>query len=149
MHSAGQLPEQTIWLCNLPVNFEIAPLRVINAIYRYRPRAIVCCGMAENRALLSWERQARGASKVLRTCLDLEYLIADAPLSEISDDAGQYVCNALYYRVLEVTLRDAIATSLCAGLEIPCVFVHVPMLSEKTRSLIQMDMFSVLNKLCR
>jgi len=138
MADAGQLPERTIWLSQVPVSFEMAPIRVINALYRFRPRAVVCCGMAEKRAYLSLEQQGKSVSRSLQTGLNLADLLADTHLSEISHDAGDYVCNALYYRVLAAIQESAIA--------MPCLFVHVPVLTALTRSLIQADMQLVLDK---
>lgn len=138
MSAAGQLPAQTVWLSQVPVSFAIAPIRVINAMYRFCPRAVVCCGMAEKRAYLSLEQQGKGAAQSLQTDLNLVELLADTRLSQISDDAGDYVCNALYYQVLQAIQKRAITT--------PCLFVHVPVLRESTRSLIQSDMRLVLNK---
>ena len=156
--SAGQLPNHTVWLPQVPVNFELAPIRVINAMYRFRPRAIVCCGMAENRPYLSLEQQAKRplatylsttySPEALQTSFDLTNLLADTQLCEISYDAGSYVCNALYYRVLEAIHQQAVP--------VPCLFVHVPVLKaqpqflnrDTTSALIQADMLSVLNKIC-
>ena len=146
MQNSRQLPKQTIWLSQLPVNFEIAPIRVINAMYLFYPRAIVCCGMAENRAYLSLEQQAKGPSQSLQTLFDLPSLLAETHITEISNDAGSYVCNALYYQVLKTIQENSLA--------IPCLFIHVPLLKassrfyrESTASLIQADMVSVINKI--
>lgn len=151
MQQAEQFPKNTVWLANLPVNFELAPVRVINAMYRLWPRAIVCCGMAENRALLSLERQAKGPLKVLQTSLNLDSLLLGTHLSEISNDAGSYVCNALYYRVLESVLESmqnwTMPNRRCKSTVIPCLFVHVPPLNDKTQTFVQADLFSVLNKI--
>ena len=147
MQQAGQLPNNTIWLANLPVSFKIAPIRVINAMYRFAPRAIVCCGMAENRPLLSLERQARGTSQTLQTSFDLHSLLQGTHLSEISDDAGSYVCNALYYYVLEAIQNRARSNPLRSNRVIPCLFIHVPLLNKKTQTFVQADLFSVLNKI--
>ncbi len=147
MAAAGQLPERTIWLSQVPVNFEIAPIRVINAMYRLRPRAVVCCGMAEKRAYLSLEQQGKGADQNLQTSLDLANLLEDTRLSEISYDAGNYVCNALYYRVLEAIQKRTIFHPSGGVNAIPCLFVHVPVLEASTQVWVQTDMHSVLNKL--
>ncbi|PZO13083.1 MAG: peptidase C15 [Leptolyngbya foveolarum] len=146
MSAAGQLPERTIWLSQVPVSFAIAPIRVINAMYRFRPRAVVCCGMAEKRAYLSLEQQGKGTDQNLQTCLNLADLLMDTRLSKISDDAGDYVCNTLYYRVLEAIQAQAILHRRGSANATPCLFVHVPVLSASTQALIQSDMHSVLNK---
>ena len=138
MQAAGQLPRDTVWLAQVPVNFQLAPIAVISEIYRVRPRAVICCGMAENRPYLSLEQQAKGASDYRQTHLDLADLLADTWLSEVSYDAGGYVCNWLYYCVLQ-----AIETS---AMELPCLFVHVPVLSTYTQRWIQRDLSAVLKK---
>lgn len=147
MQSSDQLPQHTIWLSQLPVNFKIAPIRVLNAMYLLYPRAIICCGMAESRAYLSLEQQAKGPLHNLQTLFDLPHLLAETQLTKISDDAGSYVCNTLYYQVLK-TIQDN-------SLAIPCLFIHVPSFKSSDRShkesisaLIQADMVAVLNKIC-
>lgn len=147
MQKDKQLPQHTIWISQLPVNFEIAPIRVINAIRLFRPRAIICCGMAENRAYLSLEQQAKSPSQTFQTLFNLPALLENTHLTTISQDAGSYVCNALYYQILKTIQEDSTA--------IPCLFVHVPKIKtkatlfreESTSKLIQADMFSIVNKI--
>lgn len=145
MVRAGQLPENAVWLAQLPVNFQTAPMVAINEMYRIRPRAVVCCGMAENRSYLSLERRAkvrkRAGLDYLQTDLDLADLLAGTWLSEISDDAGDYVCNWLYYSVLAAAKQGLVGTS--------CLFVHVPALTPQTQRLVQTDLSAVLEKLSR
>ncbi|NJM99477.1 MAG: hypothetical protein HC800_22140 [Phormidesmis sp. RL_2_1] len=169
LHHRGALPTNTIWLRQVPVNFQMAPIRVVTELYRLRPRVIICCGMAEHRGCLSLERQAmphpvvphqaitRQASTlspasspaisspatsspaILQTSINLSELLLGTLLSEISDDAGRYVCNHLYYSVLQAINAAHWQT---VGL-----FVHVPQLSRENRRLIQHDFVKISRKL--
>lgn len=139
MAAAHQLPQNTVWLSQVPVNYQTAPIQVLGEIYRCRPRAVVCCGMAEKRVCLSLEQQAKKQKNYLQTQLDLTDLLADTRFSEVSYDAGDYVCNHLYYSVLEAIDSGKIDTS--------CLFVHVPMLTAHTWPLVQSDLSAVLKKL--
>jgi pyroglutamyl-peptidase len=134
-----RLPAETVWLDQLPVSFQLAPMRVICEIYRLRPRAVICCGMAENRPYLSLEQQAKGAEKLLHTSLALADLLSGTALCEISHDAGSYVCNHLYYSVLDFI--DS------ANLEIATLFIHIPKLTHENKALISDDLISILAQL--
>ena len=101
LHQQGRLPASSRWLRNVPVSFELAPIRVISEVYYWRPRVVICCGMAENRAHLSLEQLAVKKSDTLSTDIDLQPLLQRTQLSEVSYDAGRYVCNHLYYHVLQ------------------------------------------------
>ncbi len=116
----NKLPKNSIWIRNVPVSFELAPIRVISELYRYRPQAIICCGMAENRPYLSIEQRATQGSKQIQTTVDLQRLLETTRLSTISYNAGNYVCNALYYSVLESIQKYKLPTV--------AVFAHVPVL---------------------
>jgi len=140
----GQLPFDSVWIRNLPVSFELAPIRVISELYRHRPRAIVCCGMAEKRACLSIEKQARKIvdgidSHILTTATDVNHLIADTCLSEVSDDAGKYVCNHLYYSVLENISTQSWSST--------AIFAHIPRLSTENKAYILRDFSTILARL--
>ena len=139
MAAGNQLPQNAVWLSQVPVNFQTAPMQVLSEIYRIRPCAVVCCGMAEKRVCLSLEQQARGNMGALKTSLNLADLLANTWLSEVSYDAGDYVCNHLYYCILEAIYQGQIETS--------CLFVHVPLLSAQTWPLVQSDLSAVLKKL--
>lgn len=84
---------------------------------------IVDCGVADNAGA-----SARGAAicedapPALRTRLDLEAIAADlsaagAPVV-VSNNAGEYVCNYLYFRVLDALRRR--------GARADALFVHLP-----------------------
>lgn len=139
LHAAGQMPADAHWLRQVPVSFQLAPTRVMGEIYRLRPRLVICCGMAENRSYLSLERQATRASHTLRTSVDLSALMAETTLTEISDDAGNYVCNHLYYSVLDLVSE--------VDWQMGCVFVHVPILSQENKGLILKDFGAIAQRM--
>ncbi|MHC3994352.1 pyroglutamyl-peptidase I family protein [Thiomicrolovo sp. ZZH C-3] len=109
-------------LRHLPVDPQRAPRMVLDAFETLRPRVLVCCGMAEERARLELESQARLGESILRTDLNLAALAEGLALTAISNDAGDFVCNTLYYRSLE-RMRGA------AGAH-HCLFIHVPVLTD-------------------
>ena len=140
LQSQGRLPANSILLRNLPVSFDLAPIEVSSELRRQKPRAVVCCGMAEKRAYLSWEQQAKRAGRqTLQTSFNLKRLIYQTQLSQISYDAGSYVCNHLYYSVLEAAFAQHEPPSV--------VFAHVPVLRASTRRFIQRDFFKILHRI--
>lgn len=134
-----QLPPQAICLRQLPVDFDLAPERVIGAIEQHRPRKILLCGMAEGRSHLSLEAQASQGGSRLATGFHLPQLLAGTECSEISFDAGNFVCNALYYRVLQwLLLHRQLAKAL---------FIHVPVLTLENQGKIAADFCQILHNL--
>ncbi len=141
------------FLRRLPVDFEQAPRLAIAHIQKLQPDVVVCCGMAETRDRLNLEMQAvkddpqnirasdsqdsPNESRVLKTPLDLPRLAADLPHTDLSYDAGRFVCNALYFSLLE----QAQATQR------PCLFVHVPILTAANRLPILQDFCQILQRL--
>jgi len=133
------LPAKTHLLRRLPVHFDLAPQRVIQAIEQWQPRHIICCGMAEKRRHLEIESTAKSPQEVLHTSVDLERLTANLSHTQISHDAGNFVCNHLYYSVLK-HLRQRRLTS-------QCLFVHVPLLTDENLSPCVHDFSSLLQEL--
>lgn len=133
------LPAQAQLLRQLPVHFQLAPGQVIAALYQHRPATVVCCGMAEGRSRLNLERYAHGSRDRYETSLDLASIAAELPWTEISHDAGDYVCNALYYDVLDHVQKHR--------LNIQCLFVHVPPLTHYNREPVMQDFAIVLERL--
>ncbi|HTL87846.1 MAG TPA: peptidase C15 [Leptolyngbya sp.] len=125
------------FLRNLPVDFELAPKLVIEKITEIQPDVTICCGMAENRSRLSIESTGKFHSKILRSRLDLASLVESTIATEISHDAGNFVCNYLYYRVLK---------SLEAQPQ-HCVFVHVPILTASNLETIVQDFLEIVDRL--
>lgn len=126
-------------LRHLPVDHVLAPLQVIDAVDRLRPRLIVCCGMAEERERLNVESQAVMDGNVQKTDIDLGKLTADLRMTEISNDAGDFVCNTLYFRCLE-HLRNLQG-------EHHCLFVHVPLLTPENEKALTEDFTEIIKRL--
>lgn len=134
-----QLPLGTTVLRHIPVSFELAPIRVIAKMTELRPSVAVCCGMAEGRTHLSLERYGRRDDRAVPTSLPLESLLANTHLTAISDCAGTYVCNHLYYRVLGAIAHHRWPTQ--------ALFVHVPPLTPETQPLLVSDLTLILKRL--
>lgn len=127
------------FLRNLPVDIELAKEKAISAIATIKPDAIICCGMAEKRNKLSIESNATYQNKCLYTNVDLVGLSSNLVVTEISHNAGKFVCEGLYYHVLNYI--QAWEKDIC------CIFVHVPLLTTKQLSLIEQDFYHILFRL--
>ncbi len=135
----GFLTSTVHCLRQLPVDFEIAPQQVIRAIEQYQPRFIVLCGMAERRSTLSLEARAQHQGSVLTTSLNLPWLISGTKSSQISLDSGNFVCNWLYYNVLQWLLLHRHPSQ--------ALFIHVPPLSDENQLNILSDFQHIIQKL--
>ncbi|WP_017304644.1 hypothetical protein [Spirulina subsalsa] len=122
---------ELIYLRHLPVDTHRASQQVQQAIAQYQPHCVVCCGMAESRENLTLESHACWGTEQFFTTLPLESLIAPLTATTISHDAGKFVCEGLYFHVLEYLHRTQ---SSCGG-----VFVHVPRLAPKNEAKIVRD----------
>ncbi len=127
------------FLRQLPVDVQLASSQVKAKIEVVQPNYIILCGMAESRKQLSVEKIASYAENILQTTVDLEQLVAEATAIEISHDCGKFVCEGLYYSVLEY-LRQR-------QLTVPCIFVHVPILTEENFEVIFADFLLIVHKL--
>jgi pyroglutamyl-peptidase len=125
------------YLRQLPVEIKAASQKAIAIIEQIQPSAIICCGMAESRERLSIESNARCRDSCLYTAVNLPQLVSCLSNTSISHDAGQFVCEGLYYQVLDY-LRSA-------HLDIPCLFVHVPVLTTNNKAVILQDFETILN----
>lgn len=125
----------------LPVNIEIASDLVISKINEISPECIICCGMAEKRQYLSVESNASLVDEVIKTSVDLPELLDWNNNIKISDNAGKFVCEGLYYSVLKY-LRDR-------KLNNPCIFVHVPLLNETNLGEIIADFQELIQRVRR
>ncbi|NJM85273.1 MAG: peptidase C15 [Leptolyngbyaceae cyanobacterium RM2_2_21] len=132
------LPKNTYLLRRLPVSFQLAPAEVLENIVLLRPDFVICCGLAENRCRLSLELQGVEAESFLQTPLYLPSLLSGTTITEISADAGSYVCNYLYFRVLQFLSQKPGCQAL---------FVHVPPLNQANTPLIVQDFRRVLHQL--
>ena len=119
------------FLRNLPVDIELASQQVIGEIDRLHPDLIICCGMAEKRDKLTIESNASCEDRCLHTAIDLIELTKKLTVTEISHDAGKFVCEGLYYNVLKyIQFQDSNCHS---------IFVHVPLLKNNNLALILRD----------
>lgn len=123
----------------LPVDIELASCCVIDKINEFQPDIVICCGMAESRTSLSIESTATCGEMVLKTPVDLPQLVTDSIAIEISDDAGKFVCEGLYYSVLQYIIEQQ--------LNIDCIFVHVPILTNQNLSSIVKNFQLIIEKL--
>lgn len=124
--------KKLLFLRQLPVNTHRASERVIKAIQDKNPDLVICCGMAESRYRLSLESNARSGTKKLLTPIPLGNLIKNLNYSYISHNAGQFVCEELYFQVLQHHPR--------------ALFVHVPLLTDKNFAIIQRDFQKIITK---
>lgn len=123
----------------LPVDVGLASYCVIAKITELQPNVIICCGMAESRSLLTIESTATCGEMLLTTPVDLTQLIIDAVAIEISSDAGKFVCEGLYYSILQYIIERQ--------LNIDCIFVHVPILTNQNLYGIVRDFQLIVKKL--
>jgi pyroglutamyl-peptidase len=131
-----RLPENAYCLRKLPVDFEQAPIQVISEINRLQPDVIVCCGMAETREVLTVESNGCYEGETLKTAISVEQLVETLVATQVSHDAGQFVCNFLYYSILKYLIQNQM-NSLC-------LFVHVPLLTPSNRTVILNDFAAIL-----
>ena len=121
----------------LPVNTNIATLQVIQAIEQIEPKGIVCCGMAESRTQLTVESNAVCDRDCLITKVNLQELATCLNNTQISHDAGKFVCEGLYYQILKyIQLNKP---------NIQCLFVHIPLLNADNLKIIHQDFIAIIN----
>lgn len=135
----GRFDQNCHFLRQLPVDFELAPKLTIAKMNEIQPDITICCGMAESRQQLSLESNGKFQSEILRSQLDLERLIAPAIATEISHDAGDFVCNYLYYSVLKHLETDQLSQH--------CLFVHVPVLTATNLEIIVQDFLGMIDRI--
>lgn len=124
------------FLRHLPVDIQLASEQLISQIKTIKPKAIICCGMAESRGKLTIEANATCNSSCLHTSVNLTELTNQLTVTDISQDAGKFVCEGLYYQILKYT------QSLPE--HISCIFVHVPILNSSNLDSIQQDFLSII-----
>jgi pyroglutamyl-peptidase len=145
-----QSPLDLALVRRLPVETNLAAQRVIAEIEQFQPRGVVCCGMAADRPNLTIEIQAFSdsyfpsapASTLLApqtSTADLTQVVAGLKTTTLSDDAGKFVCEGLYYAVLSHLRKSP--------KPIPCIFVHVPLLTPENQQEILTDFSLILNNL--
>ncbi len=122
---------ELVLLRQLPVDVELATQKAIAAIKSFQPQGIICCGMAESRQQLTIETNATCGDDCLYTQIDVNKLVRQLSHTSLSHDAGKFVCEGLYYQILNflhLSYR-----------ELPCIFVHVPLLSAQNLPAIEGD----------
>ncbi|MEA5467086.1 pyroglutamyl-peptidase I family protein [Leptothoe sp. PORK10 BA2] len=134
------LPSNTMALRWLPVNFDLAPIRVISHMVQYRPKVVICCGMAETRKTLTVEQWGTHGQHQLSTPVDLQVLIRQTVHTRISYDAGDFVCNRLYYRVLQHLAGQA-------EQQTAVLFVHVPLITTANQAVLEFDFLKIVEYL--
>ena len=139
----GEWATQLDFVRQLPVDFEAAPREAIAHFQRLQPDAMVCFGMAETRDRLNLERQAVWEEQLRHTRLDLSWLAAGLAFTDISDDAGGFVCNRLYHALLEHFQGEVTPPSTAPF----ALFIHVPPLTEDNRAPILQDSWEILQRL--
>lgn len=132
-----QLNSGLYFLRKLPVNTNLAGLQVIQAIERIKPKSIICCGMAESRSQLTLESHAVCDRNCLFTKVNLEKLIICLNNTQISHNAGKFVCEGLYYQVLKYIEFEKLNTH--------CIFVHVPPVNADNLNVIQQEFMAIIN----
>ena len=149
------------FLHRLPVDVQLASSLVIAKINELQPDYIICCGMAASRSQLSVEVLASSTStlpveftnsadilpqesrnspeNMLQTSVDVEKLLVGTAAVEISYDCGKFVCEGLYYSVLDYLHQSQ--------LSIKCIFVHVPIFNPENLPKIIADFIVIINNL--
>ncbi|MEL6930248.1 MAG: peptidase C15, partial [Cyanobacteria bacterium J06600_6] len=124
------------FLRNLPVDIQLATRKAIAEIENIEPNIVICCGMAEKRSRLTIESQAWCEDNCLSTAIDLPKLKQSLVNTEISHDAGKFVCEGLYYQLLKYIQLH--------GKNLDCIFIHVPKLETNNSTQILEDFRRVL-----
>ncbi len=124
------------YLRKLPVNTNIASQQVITKIQEIQPQTIICCGMAETRDQLTIESNAKCDDDCQKSQVNLTKLVSCLTNTSISHDAGNFVCEGLYYQVLSYLSRHHLKSS--------CLFVHVPILNTNNTHVIYQDFTKIL-----
>ncbi|HLO86277.1 MAG TPA: peptidase C15 [Nostocaceae cyanobacterium] len=127
------------FLRQLPVDIHLASSYAIEQIDRLNPDFIICCGMAEKRPILTLESNASLNNHLIETWVNVDKLTAGLKETNISHDAGKFVCEGLYYSTLKY-LRDR-------NLRSSCVFVHVPIINPTNSDTIKTNFLEIVHRL--
>lgn len=128
-------PQSRSLLRKLPVDSQLATELTIDRLETLQPNAVICCGMAERRSTLTLESQAKRGEISLKSTLNVESLVTQLAQTEVSHDAGGFVCNDLYYNVLDYIYQRQLRTH--------CLFVHIPLISEDNLPHLQTDFLNL------
>ncbi len=141
LEAESALPAHCQVLHGLPVEVDAAFGQIQGAVEQHRPDYIFCCGMAEQRSRLNFELQAVCGDQVRRTSIPAAYwnsLRTSWRCAELSEDAGRFVCNGLYFRLLDE--RESLGNP-------QVLFVHVPPLTEANHRDLMADFQLLLQRL--
>lgn len=133
------LGDSPLMMRRLPVDTEQATHAILDNLLRFRPRWAILGGMAETRSRLTLERRATSGVDACCTPVNLWELVAGLPMTDISYDAGSFVCNATYYRVLSVVEAAKLPTQT--------IFLHVPQPHPDTWEAILSDCEQLLQRM--
>lgn len=128
--------DSLFFLRNLPVNTELATHKVIETIKRIKPQGIICCGMAESREKLTIESNAVCGEDCIFTKVNLNRIVNYLVSTKVSNNAGKFVCEGLYYQVLKYAQT--------ASLNILCIFVHIPTINAYNIDQIKQDFITII-----
>lgn len=126
-------------LRQIPVDFDLSVRCVLERFDELKPEVLLCCGMGEKRSKLNVESRAVLDGNMLETRVDLERLTTGLRMTQISHDAGQFVCNTLYYRALEHLHAQPTTHH--------CIFVHVPVLTEENSQGLEEDFVAIIERM--
>ncbi|MGE5655379.1 MAG: peptidase C15 [Actinomycetota bacterium] len=135
------LPHSFSFLRKLPVDFEEAPRQAIAKLEEVKPDIFIPCGMAELRSKLTLESTATQGDETLKTPIDLEALLTNLNMTEISHDAGKFVCESLYFSTLKHLASSSLNTF--------CLFIHVPLLTPENLDSILSDFLLIIERLAK
>lgn len=141
LEGEAALPQDCQVLHRLPVDVDAAFEVIQVAVQEHSPDYIFCCGMAEGRSRLNFELQARCGDQVRRSPVPescWNSLRTRWRCAELSEDAGRFVCNGLYFRLLDE--REQLGNP-------QVLFVHVPLLTEVNRADLMADFQLLLQRL--
>ena len=124
------------FLRNIPVDIKLASQQVIAEIEKAEPDVIICCGMAERRNKLTIESNASCGDESFYTSIRLQELSKMLVATEISHDAGKFVCEGLYYQVLKYIQS--------IDKNVHCIFIHVPVLEDNHSRSIWQDFHLII-----
>lgn len=124
------------FLRQLPVDTMKAFELVITEVEAIKPNIIICCGMAEKRNCLTVESNACYGNEQIYSDINLTKLISNLSFTQISDDAGKFVCEALYYQLLQKIKTNWQQTQ--------AIFIHIPILTKTNNSLIIKDFQNII-----
>ena len=92
--------------------------------------------IADNNQIIRTNEIISMDNKCLETNIDVQNLLKhlDTNYVEISMDAGTFICNDLYYRVLQKTIP----------LNIPTLFVHIPSFDDDLKRHLQKELLKII-----